>query len=257
MLKKDFISLFSSLLNYLNRIFLKSPSSEIISFMCVSIIKIINSLTTLLKEDMKELVKNNSLLTLDLLDLIYNIIKQTAILRIVATDKISEVIQCMCNFFDSHLLDSLVSWEMREVIGVVVDCINEYVKHPEKDLVPLFVLELLYKCSYWGVKKDERTNSFSGYFDREIKNKFFLDLFIYFDKLSYAENEEKIVIRKWYCSVTFGFLNKGRSVEEKYWKIMVFLKEVKEGTYPVIDLKKKKIAGDAFDFVNNAKDFTK
>jgi hypothetical protein len=256
----DFISVFSPLLSNLKNIFLKSAEMKKISLIFSSFIKLFNCLAELCKKNAKKFVeveKENGLVH-DSFDVIYNVVERIPKLKEVGED-ICSFIKCVNNLFNSLLRDYLPVEEMQLLVGKIINCLKELINIPEKPIIPEFILEFLLNCSYLGIKIGKNMNVFSETkgTKQKDKNEDLLTIFNYFNELLCSDNEEKVIIRKWYCSITFGYLNKGKGVEEKFSKILLFLKEVKEGKYPIIDSEKKMIAGNAFEFVSNAKDLSK
>jgi hypothetical protein len=126
--------------------------------------------------------------------------------------------------------------------------------------IPDFILNFIYKMSILGIenKKEKETNLLtnSSNFRRNSNNKILLELFNYFDTnlLSNKNNkkeEEKYIKKKWYISITFGFLNKNQEIKKEYSNIIKFLIEYTEKKIIILNEDEITQTKYSFDCIKN------
>jgi hypothetical protein len=71
----------------------------------------------------------------------------------------------------------------------------------------------------------------------------------YLDGLMRDKDDDGIIKLKWYCCVSFGFLNKGKQVGEQFEVIIKFLKKCIDRKYSVIDNEKMKLTKTACGYL--------
>jgi hypothetical protein len=101
------------------------------------------------------------------------------------------------------------------------------------------VLCIMYDLSSLRLKDGIEANMFTDDGIRNEKNKKLMIYINSFNKLFSNKNSDEIMKLKWYCLVLFGFLNKGKKVEEEFELIKTSLKKCMEREHSITHNKKE------------------
>jgi hypothetical protein len=110
------------------------------------------------------------------------------------------------------------------------------------------ILNMMHELSSLGLKEEMKSNMFADNNDA-IRNERNRKLMLYinnFDRLFSSKNSDEIMKLKWYCCVSFGFLNKGKEIEKEFESIKILLKKYIEGEYSITDSKKIELTKIAY-----------
>jgi hypothetical protein len=246
----NLFSVFPGILKKLNEIFLKFIKLDKTLIVLLSFIKMIVRVFEICRGDKEKLLKIKNGLTPILVEITYNVIKPS--LKI--TENLEELIKNIIKLFDLYLRDDLNLQQLKRLMEIVFTSVNEHMKLDIKYNLLEPVMIFMYNCISWGIKAGKIENVLIEGNNKEIENinENLLDCFNKLNKLLCDDNFDKITKLKWCCSITFGFLNKGRKVERKKYSDMIkFLKECKNKKIPIIESENRwKLAKDTLEFIN-------
>jgi hypothetical protein len=203
---------------------------------------------TLFKSNEKGLLK-------ELVNIMCNLIQQINP-SIVNFLEILNVVNKIYEFLKIYYNDPF--YEANDIFNSIFNSIDEFVKInysiEESVLNGIYnffenILNMMYELSYLGLIGGLESNIFTDSNDaiRSGRNRKLMLYINNFDRLFSSKNCDEIMKLKWYCCVSFGFLNKGKKIEKEFESIKILLKKYIEGEYSITDNKKIELTKTAYE----------
>jgi hypothetical protein len=207
---------------------------------------------TKLVDDKNKLISSLECLIKILCDVLKSIGKFCVIIKIEEIPKIINNIYEIFSFcYEQHQI-----FLLKNVDDVIIEMfkIIDDINYFKKKNNPGYILDILCKLSYLGVdvekEKIKEINIFNDKDEYTInkRNKILQDLFNYMDVLMKEEVEEMMKM-KLYCSISFGFINKGRIINTDFSIIKKFLSEIISSKYESINTQDMKLAKESYSCI--------